>query len=93
MTIPLTAKLSSVAPPGRLKHKSVVLTGAGGNIGRYIARQLLKEGARVIMTGRTEKTLVRFVRELAAEGVEGHRVVPFAADSADPADCRRVMSE
>ncbi|MEM7675413.1 MAG: SDR family NAD(P)-dependent oxidoreductase, partial [Myxococcota bacterium] len=93
MTIPLTAKLSSVAPPGRLKHKSVVLTGAGGNIGRYIARQLLKEGARVIITGRTEKTLVRFVRELAAEGVEGHRVVPVAADSANPDDCRRVMAE
>ena len=93
MTIPLTAKLSSVAPPGRLKHKSVVLTGAAGNIGRYITRQLLKEGARVILTGRTEKTLVRFVRELAAEGVEGHRVVPVAADSANPEDCRRVMAE
>ncbi len=93
MTFPLTAKLSSVAPPGRLKHKSVVLTGAAGNIGRYIARQLLKEGARVILTGRTEKTLVRFVRELAAEGVEGHRVVPIAADSSNPEDCRRVMAE
>ena len=93
MTFPLTAKLSSVAPPGRLQHKSVVLTGAAGNIGRYITRQLLKEGARVILTGRTEKTLVRFVRELAAEGVEGHRVVPVAADSANPDDCRRVMLE
>ena len=93
MTFPLTAKLSSVAPAGRLQHKSVVLTGAAGNIGRYITRQLLKEGARVIMTGRTEKTLVRFVRELAAEGVEGHRVVPVAADAANPEDCRRVMAE
>ena len=93
MTLPLTAKLSSVAPPGRLKHKSVVLTGAAGNIGRYITRQLLKEGARVIITGRTEKTLVRFVRELATEGVEGHRVIPVAADSANPEDCRRVMAE
>ncbi len=93
MTIPLTAKLSSVAPPGRLQHKSVVLTGAAGNIGRFIARQLLNEGARVIITGRTEKTLVRFVRELAAEGVEGHRVIPVAADSSNPEDCRRVMSE
>ena len=93
MTMPLTAKLSSVAPPGRLQHKSVVLTGAAGNIGRYIARQLLKEGARVIITGRTEKKLVRFARELAAEGVDAHRVIPVAADSANPEDCRRVMAE
>ena len=36
----------------RLETKSIVLTGAAGSIGRFITRQLLREGARVMMTGR-----------------------------------------
>ena len=36
----------------RLENKSVILTGAAGSIGRYISRHLLREGAKVTMTGR-----------------------------------------
>jgi NAD(P)-dependent dehydrogenase (short-subunit alcohol dehydrogenase family) len=41
----------------RMDGKVVILTGAAGNIGTYISRSLLREGARLVMTGRNEDKL------------------------------------
>lgn len=54
----------------RLRHKNVILTGAAGSIGKYITRQLLREGGRVMMTGRDQSKLDDFIEELVAQGFE-----------------------
>lgn len=42
---------------GRLAGKIALVTGAGGNIGRVVCERFLKEGATVVMTGRTREKL------------------------------------
>lgn len=76
----------------RLLDQVVVLTGAAGNIGSFIARQLLREGAKLVMTGRSQEKLETFVDALVSEGFERDRMLPVAADAADPEACRRVVT-
>ena len=45
----------------RLDNKCIILTGAAGSIGSYITRQLLREGARVMLTGRDQGKLDDFM--------------------------------
>jgi acrylyl-CoA reductase (NADPH)/3-hydroxypropionyl-CoA dehydratase/3-hydroxypropionyl-CoA synthetase len=54
----------------RMDGKVVILTGAAGNIGTYISRSLLREGARLVMTGRNEDKLTAFIDELESEGFD-----------------------
>jgi malonyl-CoA reductase/3-hydroxypropionate dehydrogenase (NADP+) len=75
----------------RLLDQTVVLTGAAGHIGRHISQCLLREGARVVMTGSDEEKLRGFIGELSQSGFDPDRMMPVAADSADPDACRRVM--
>lgn len=56
----------------------VLLTGASGGLGRAIARELTRRGARVVLTARSESML----EELAAE-TGGEVVVADLADRAD----------
>ncbi|MEJ2541354.1 MAG: SDR family NAD(P)-dependent oxidoreductase, partial [Gemmatimonadota bacterium] len=69
----------------------VILTGAAGNIGSHITRHMLREGARVVMTGRNGEKLARFVDALVAEGFDRDAMLPVVGDSADPEACRRVV--
>jgi malonyl-CoA reductase/3-hydroxypropionate dehydrogenase (NADP+) len=76
----------------RLEGRTVILTGAAGNIGATISRALLREGARVVMTGRTGERLEAFVAQLVDEGFPGDAMWPVAGDSADPDACRRIVA-
>jgi len=51
-----------------LKGKVAWITGGGGGIGFAAANELMKAGARVIISGRTERTLREAERELKALG-------------------------
>jgi malonyl-CoA reductase/3-hydroxypropionate dehydrogenase (NADP+) len=64
------------------------LTGAAGNIGSHISRYLLREGARVVMTGRNEQKLNDFARTLVGEGFSADHMFTAVADSADADACR-----
>jgi len=77
---------------GRLAGLSVILTGAAGNIGSFISRRLLGEGARLVMTGRNADKLQAFIDELAAEGYSREAMVPAVGDCADPEVCRRIVA-
>jgi malonyl-CoA reductase/3-hydroxypropionate dehydrogenase (NADP+) len=77
----------------RLRNKVVILTGAAGNIGTHISRHLLREGAKVVMTGRNEAKLSAFIEELAAEGFEREHMEMAIGDSAQPEICRRIVAQ
>ncbi len=76
----------------RLENKSVILTGAAGSIGRYISRQLLREGAKVTMTGRDQTKLDGFVEELSEEGFDAANITTIVGDCADPEVCREIVA-
>jgi NAD(P)-dependent dehydrogenase (short-subunit alcohol dehydrogenase family) len=54
---------------GRYDGKRVVITGGTSGIGLAAARLLLEEGARVLVTGRTEATLDSARAELGSNGI------------------------
>jgi NAD(P)-dependent dehydrogenase (short-subunit alcohol dehydrogenase family) len=65
---------------GKLDEKVAIVTGGGSGIGKAIARALGAEGAKVVISGRTMKTLERAAREIAASGLS---VTPIPADVTD----------
>ncbi|TNE76475.1 MAG: SDR family NAD(P)-dependent oxidoreductase, partial [Gammaproteobacteria bacterium] len=47
-----------------LQHRTVVLTGASGGIGRAVAHRLAKQGARLILVGRHADGLQALAEQL-----------------------------
>ncbi|MFD7865503.1 SDR family oxidoreductase [Streptomyces sp. NPDC057682] len=68
-----------------LKDRVYIVTGATRGLGNATARALVADGARVIITGRDEKS----VREAADE--LGPDAVGLAADNADPEVAQRLV--
>jgi NAD(P)-dependent dehydrogenase (short-subunit alcohol dehydrogenase family) len=68
----------------RLKNKRVLITGGTSGIGLATAKLMLREGARVAITGRDAEKLQRIQNELAGE------VVAIQADVLLPADLRLI---
>ncbi|WP_328772582.1 SDR family oxidoreductase [Streptomyces sp. NBC_00286] len=69
-----------------LKDRVYVVTGATRGLGNASARELLAEGAKVIITGRDEKTVAEVA---AALGPNAHGV---AVDNADPAAATSLIA-
>ena len=79
---------------GRLAGKIAVVTGAAGNIGGYIVRHYLREGATVVMTGRTQARLEDAARAaLEDTGVPDTRVATVILDGADADSVRAGVDE
>lgn len=58
-----------------LKGKVAIVTGGGGAIGSAMCKELARNGAKVVLTGRTLETLQKIVDEIRAEGGEASPVV------------------
>ncbi|XP_060614789.2 short-chain dehydrogenase/reductase 3 isoform X1 [Anolis sagrei] len=72
------AALAWLLPPKRkdLRAEHVLITGGGRGIGRALAREFAKRGARkIILWGRTEKCLKEAAEEIQAMGTECHYFV------------------
>ena len=92
--VQFTDDMTSQSKSGkRLDNKSIILTGAAGSIGRFITRQLLCEGARVMMTGRDISKLEEFVDSLCDDGFDRENMVVTVGDCADPEVCRRIVAD
>jgi 3-oxoacyl-[acyl-carrier protein] reductase len=69
-----------------LRDRVYVVTGGARGLGRATADCLVAEGARVVLSGRTEESLHR------AREVLGERVVTVVADNADPETPGRLIA-
>ncbi|MFD3560702.1 MULTISPECIES: SDR family oxidoreductase [unclassified Streptomyces] len=68
-----------------LKDRVYVVTGASRGLGNAAARELVADGAKVIISGRDEKQVAE-----AAEAL-GENAVGVVADNADPTVARRLI--
>jgi 3-oxoacyl-[acyl-carrier protein] reductase len=67
-----------------LEGKAFVVGGASRGLGLAVARELVAEGARVVLVARNVEALEQVAQEL------GDAAVPCAADLGDPEDAARV---
>jgi NAD(P)-dependent dehydrogenase (short-subunit alcohol dehydrogenase family) len=70
--------------------KIAIVTGGGAGVGYAIARAFAREGARVVIAGRTESTLASAAKMIEDEC--GRAVIAVPADVADSADCERLIT-
>lgn len=69
-----------------LKDRVYIVTGASRGLGNATARALVAEGAKVVITGRDEKTVTDAAAELGAGAVA------VAGDNADPSGAERLVA-
>lgn len=69
-----------------LNERVYIITGGSGGLGRATAEALVSDGARVVISGRTEKTVDTAVQELGADSATG-----TVADNADPGTPMRLV--
>src|ERR1700683_2952156 len=75
------------AGTGRLQGKQVLVTGGTTGLGFAIAERFLREGARVVVTGRDEELGSRAQAKLGDAG----QIWFVAADAGDPAALARSV--
>lgn len=71
----------------KLKDKVAVITGGGSGIGLATAKRFVAEGAKVAITGRSQKTLDEALKELDTSGIA------IQGDSSNLNDLERIYKE
>ena len=74
--------------PGDLSEKTAIVTGAGGGMGRAIARRLASGGAKILANDLSREAAERTVRDLEREG---HEAAAIAGDVSASGDVRRLV--
>lgn len=76
---------------GKMDGKVVIITGGGRGIGFGISTAFAKEGASLVLTGRTESTLLAAKESLEKD--YGISVLTVTADGADEAAIKNVIAK
>ena len=76
----------------RIANKIAFVSGSTAGIGFAIAERLLKEGAHVIINGRTEESVQQAVLKLKSSGIN-HQVSGIAADFSRKADVDKLIAQ
>jgi NAD(P)-dependent dehydrogenase (short-subunit alcohol dehydrogenase family) len=76
----------------QLDNKTAVVTGSTAGIGFAIASILAREGANVIVNGRSEKSIGKTIERIKQAGAKGE-VRGVAADLAGPEGVKRLIGE
>jgi 3-oxoacyl-[acyl-carrier protein] reductase len=71
-----------------LRDRVAIVTGSSRGLGKAAATALAQEGARVVLNGRTEATLLATTEEIRAAGGVAE---PVAADVTSEAGCQRLV--
>ena len=71
-----------------LEEKTIIVTGGSSGMGLYMAKQFVKEGANVVITGRNEERL----QEAKAFISEGENIATFAMDVRDPEQAKAMVA-
>lgn len=74
-----------------LSGKNVLVTGAGIGIGRSIALELARDGARVAVTYQTHKPDQGFTDEILT--LSGHTLISTQLDMTSPSEVERVIND
>jgi NAD(P)-dependent dehydrogenase (short-subunit alcohol dehydrogenase family) len=72
-----------------LKGKVIVLTGVGPGMGRRLALEAVREGARVVLGARSIATLQALAQEITSGGGEA---IALATDVQEEAQCQRLAA-
>ena len=67
-----------------LANKTVLITGAGGGIGRAVALACAKVGAEVLLLGRNEAGLEAVYDDILSAGGREAGIIPFDLNTTDP---------
>jgi short-subunit dehydrogenase involved in D-alanine esterification of teichoic acids len=70
--------------------KTALVTGGGGGIGKALSQQLIKDGKKVIIAGRTESNLQSALKEM---GAAAYYVLDTGDVAAIPAFAQKLISE
>lgn len=81
------------APPGILKDRIILVTGAGDGIGRGAALCLAQHGATVILAGRTVAKLERVYDRIDAAGLPQPAIYPVDLLGASEEDYRNLADK
>ncbi|MFT4664101.1 MAG: NAD(P)-dependent dehydrogenase (short-subunit alcohol dehydrogenase family) [Polaribacter sp.] len=74
----------------RHKDKVIIITGSSMGIGKVMALEMLKQGAKVVLNARNPERLNKTYQELKTAG---HPVIAVAGDVSNIEDCKRIVTE
>ena len=73
-----------------MKDRVAIITGAGGGLGKVVARQLAERGARLALMGRETEPLTQLVSEL---GLTDDRFLLSSSDLTQPESARAAATD
>lgn len=80
------------APANFLKDKIILITGAGDGIGKTAAKAYAKQGATVVLLGRTVHKLEQVYDEIVASGYPEPAIYPMNLEGSTPHDYQQLAS-